>query len=587
MPPAKRENTLDHSATLLQKKSSTAASRLRRARSVFKSAFETILLQYCPSGREAQVTSLKEETEKLLKSKSGSPFLFVGSGFSRRYLGLEDWRGLLSRFCEGIGDFDYYVATANGSLPKAAELIAKDFHEVWWKAAKYEGSRKKYKETTTKVVDALKNEICEYLSAVDTTGIPDCEIQKELSILKEINVDGIITTNWDFLLEEVFPGYRVFVGQEELLFSNPQAIAEIYKIHGCASRPRSLVLSEEDYHNFEGKNPYLAAKLITLFIEHPIFFIGYSVTDPHIQSIIFSIAECLTPEKLEQFGENLIFVRRSNGKPDSVQKFTFSEGGRNIIATVLETDNFSNVYAAINENKRKIPARILRYCKEQMYELVKSHEPEAKLSVIDIDELDATEEVEFVVGVGVAQARSEKQDKLVEQGEKALAESGYQGINLSDVYTDFAQEKSIFDAEKLLKLAFPIFRRSSTTFIPVFRYLRDAGIENAEQLAQSTFTSARAVCEKIGKKSYALPSYRSQYEKYWAGKTTAEIIEGCSPEKVAIFVPHQDPKDIDLDALREFISKHKPSDFIDPYSSFYRKLCSLYDKLAFGFDLKN
>ncbi|WP_024845709.1 SIR2 family protein [Paracoccus pantotrophus] len=484
------------------------------------------------------MTSLKDETVRLLKSKPGSPFLFIGSGFSRRYIGLEDWRGLLSRFCEGIGDFDYYSATANGNLPRAAGLIAKDFHEIWWKDPNYEGSRNKYKEHTKLISDALKNEICEYISATDMSGDPDEALQNELSILKGVNVDGIITTNWDFMLEEIFPEYRVFVGQDELLFSNPQAIAEIYKIHGCATRPDSLVLTEEDYENFEGKNPYLAAKLITIFIEHPIIFIGYSVTDPHIQSIIFSIAECLTPEKLETFSENLIFVRRASGKEDAIQKFTFSEGGGNITATVLLTDDFSKIYSAISENKRKIPARILRYCKEQMYELVKSEQPEKKISVVDIDELDATEEVEFVVGVGIAQVQAEKKEKLAEQEEKALAESGYQGINLSDIYTDFAQEKSVFDPQKLLKLAFPIFRRSSTTFIPVFRYLRDAGVNDAEELKGSPYTSARAVCEKIAAKSYALSSYRSQYEKHWSGKTTVEIIEEATVEKVSIFIPH-------------------------------------------------
>ncbi|MEC9246405.1 MAG: SIR2 family protein [Pseudomonadota bacterium] len=531
------------------------------------------------------LVSLRDETTNLLKSKSASPFLFLGSGFSRRYIGLEDWRGLLSRFCQGIGEFEYYSASANGNLPKAAELIAIDFHEVWWKDEAYAASREKYKNTTNSIADALKNEICEYISSSDTSGIQEEHIQKELELLKVINVDGIITTNWDFLLEEIFPEYRVFIGQEELLFSNPQAIAEIYKIHGCASRPESLVLTQKDYDNFEVKNPYLAAKLITLFIEHPIFFIGYSVADPHIQSIIFSIAECLTPEKLEQFSENLIFVRRAGGKQDSVQKFTFSQDGRNIIATVLETDDFSEIYEAINENKRKIPARILRYCKEQMYQLVKSEKPEKKISVIDIDELEASEEVEFVVGVGVAQQQIEKKEKLAEREEKALSESGYQGVNLIDIYTDFAKDETDFDAEKLLRLAFPIFRRGTTTFIPVFRYLRDAGIKDAESLEKSPYTSAKSVCEKISKKSYALSSYKSHYEKNWSDKSTGEIIKTAPTEKVSVLIPHQGPNNVDLEQLREFILSHKPSDFRDPYSSYYRKLCSYYDRLAYGFDL--
>lgn len=531
------------------------------------------------------MSDIKDQIVKLLKAKPGSPFLFIGSGFSRRYIGLEDWRGLLSRFCNQISDFEYYSATANGSLPRAAGLIAKDFHEVWWKDPSYEASRKKYKATTRSISDALKNEICEYISSADTSGNPDESLQKELEILKAINVDGIITTNWDFLLEEIFPEYRVFIGQDELLFSNPQAIAEIYKIHGCAARPRSLVLTEEDYENFEGKNPYLAAKLITIFIEHPIFFIGYSVTDPHIQSIIFSIAECLTPEKLEKFSENLIFVRRASGKEDAVQKFAFSEAGRNITATVLVTDDFSRIYSAISENKRKIPARILRYCREQMYELVKSEQPEKKISVVGIDELDTTEDVEFVVGVGVAQVQAEEKEKLAEQGQRALAESGYQGINLSEVYTDFIRERSVFDPERLLKLAFPVFRRSNTTFIPVFRYLRDTGINSAEELRASPYTAARAVCERIAGKSFASSSYETQYDKHWKGKTTAEITQGAATEKVAIFILHQHPKDVDLEAVRAFIEGHTPNDFTDPYSSFYRKLCSFYDKLAYGFDL--
>lgn len=82
-----------------------------------------------------------------------------------------------------------------------------------------------------------------------------------------------------------------------------------------------------------------------------------------------------------------------------------------------------------------------------------------------------------------------------------------------------------------------------------------------------------------------MPSYKKPFEKYWAGKTTAEIIARADKEKVAVFIPHQDPKDVDLAALRSFILEHKPDDFIDPYSSFYRKLCSFYDKLAYGFDL--
>lgn len=54
---------------------------------------------------------------------------------------------------------------------------------------------------------------------------------KEIAALKKIVIDGIITTNWDLLLEQIFEEQemQVYIGQKELLFSHPLEINEIYK----------------------------------------------------------------------------------------------------------------------------------------------------------------------------------------------------------------------------------------------------------------------------------------------------------------------------------------------------------------------
>ncbi len=121
---------------------------------------------------------------------------------------------------------------------------------------------------------------------------------EELASIRKATVDGIITTNYDPLLEHLFPSYRSFVGQEELLFSEVQSIGEIYKIHGSWERPDSLVLTARDYAEFDRKNPYLAAKLMTIFVDHPIVFLGYKLGDRNVNRLLSAIAGALSTEHL-------------------------------------------------------------------------------------------------------------------------------------------------------------------------------------------------------------------------------------------------------------------------------------------------
>lgn len=344
-----------------------------------------------------------EELRSILQKHPAAPFLFVGSGFSRRYLGLGDWAGLLQHFCQPIRDFGYYISAANGDLPKAASNMAQDYNEWWWSAPEMTESRSQFSEMVKGSADALKVEIANYLGQYSLENARQLDFGGEIDALSKIAVDGVITTNWDFFLEEIFPDYKVFVGQEELLFSNPQSIEEIYKIHGSASDPRSLVLTAEDYAEFNARNPYLAAKLVTIFVEHPIIFFGYSITDPHIRALISSIAKCLPQHKIDAFQQNLIFIQRTKGdEQPAIEKTTIQSGEFSVTMMVAKFSGFNEVYAALSESKRKMPARVLRFFKEQLYELV--HAPiqsEKKLAVIDYDEIGSAESVEFVVGVGL------------------------------------------------------------------------------------------------------------------------------------------------------------------------------------------
>lgn len=211
-----------------------------------------------------QELDIEKELAEILSESISAPFLFIGSGFSRRYLDLPDWKGLLTKFSTSM-PFDSYLGTAGNDYPTAALALAGDFATEWWKSNKDKPEIYQSKNWIHAIETPLKYEISQYLDNVEIeskiSGNP--ELKQLLS--SEVVIDGIITTNWDKLLETIFPKLNVYVGQSDLFFRNPQSIGEIFKIHGCCSNFSSLVLTKNDYENFNNKNAYLAAKLLSIF----------------------------------------------------------------------------------------------------------------------------------------------------------------------------------------------------------------------------------------------------------------------------------------------------------------------------------
>ena len=58
----------------------------------------------------------------------------------------------------------------------------------------------------------MKIEIAKYLEDVSAAQIADCELKKEVQTLARATIDGIISTNWDLLLEGIFPEFEVYIG---------------------------------------------------------------------------------------------------------------------------------------------------------------------------------------------------------------------------------------------------------------------------------------------------------------------------------------------------------------------------------------
>lgn len=412
--------------------------------------------------------------ETLLKNHlskfSSAPFLFIGSGFSRRYIQLEDWQKLLKVFCNELPqNFQYYNSSANGDLPKVASLMAEDFFDIWWKEEAYAESRKANSDYALNRSSPLKIEISNYLKNRRYEYDKNEKLDIEIEALKNIVIDGIITTNWDSLLESDLFSEQIsttYVGQEELIFSNPKEISEIYKIHGSLTDPNSLILTSDDYSAFKKKNPYLAAKLMTIFMEHPIIFIGYSMSDDNIIEILQAITSCLNEDNLSKLKDRLIFLHRdSKNEGDSFQNASMTIGENTLMITRITTNDFSQVYRGLSHIKRKIPAKILRQVKSQIYELVKTNDPNEKIyGTIDFEDNVKAEDLEFVFGVGV-------KDKF--------SEIGYNSISSDDLFKEVVTENSTYNYKLLVEKTLPE-QLTRDSYIPIFKICSMSGISKTE-----------------------------------------------------------------------------------------------------------
>lgn len=410
---------------------------------------------------------MKHAILRRLKKTDHLPMLFVGSGMSIRYLGLETWKGLLRRFAKLAIDneyaFEMYEQQAKGLeckeglLPKVAELIERDFNLRWFKDEQFRGSREESSDEIGRSVSPFKIEVARYTR--DQSLAHNAEFAAEIELFKKLemrSIGGVLTTNYDTFIEDLFPSYTKYVGQEELLFSTLHGISEIYKIHGCCTKPESIIINEADYADFSEKNAYLAAKILTIFLEHPIVFIGYSITDINIENILKSIIKCLSIENLDKIKERLMFiVRAKEGEAEEVSTYSKSfEGGKSIEMTRIRLKSYEPLYQALLENQAKYNAPMLRRLKQDIYELVLTNKPTGKIRTVNLED-EKLEDVEVVIGVGV----------FADFGQK-----GYAGITSEDIYADVVFDDRDYDVDTIVTTSLPSLLPNNGR-LPMHKYL--------------------------------------------------------------------------------------------------------------------
>lgn len=347
--------------------------------------------------------------EEFIKGYTNHPVLFVGTGFSLRYLTNSfDWNGLLARICFELTNNKEAYLDIKAKYEKNNiydyDRIAGEIEEIFEKMIQKKEKRNgKFKEINdifyrnmaqNKKMSRFKIYITKLLSSVDIKKDKDIEIA-ELKRMKK-NISSIITTNYDKLLENIFD-FAPLIGND-ILLSNPYGT--LYKIHGCVSDPSEIIMTEKDYKNFNEKYELIRAQLLSLFIHNPIIFIGYSVSDPNIKNILRTIFSYVPPnsEIAQKIKNNFLLIEYlPNSDSSEIVEHDIDIGNQiSIRVNKIKTDNYANIYSNIAKLVLKISVMDIRKVENAMHKIKSGGNIEVKVT----EDLDKIKNGEMVLAIG-------------------------------------------------------------------------------------------------------------------------------------------------------------------------------------------
>ncbi len=511
---------------------------------------------------------MDEELQAIVKSFPTTPFLFIGSGLTRRYLGLPCWLELLETFSQKIDPdkfaFNKYLFQAGNDLSKVATLIEHDFNNKWFSDSDIRSQDINVEKWVTDNTSPFKAELALFIKNFSEYKPEYIDEIMKLKSLMTNNIAGIISTNYDCFIEDIAIGYKAYIGQDQLVFSAIQGIAELYKIHGSISEPKSIIINELDYKNFDEKCSYLAAKLMTIFLEYPIIFIGYSLNDDNIIKILSSIVTCISQQHLQSIRARFIFIEYNmNDSGDSIEPYSIKIEDKILTMTKIKIKDFSKLYSALKYKKTTFPAKVLRIFKDDFYRYTLTNEPTSSLRIAGIDDPGVSDE-DLVMAIGKP---------------SQFSLCGLAGLESWQWYEDIVLNKLDFSSDEMLTYAYPQINKYAHQKLPVFKHL----------------ALSNKVYEEIYDKtnSFQFDNLISQTIKDTRDRKRIKTrsVEGiCSEyehEKAIELIAFLHENEINLNDLetflREYLTNHSQAEINDDNSlrSNLRRLIRIYDWLKY------
>ena len=505
------------------------------------------------------------------------PIIFVGSGISKRYLKeYPSWLELLeSLWNESKLEENFY-----GHLTKIREELAQekelpeyvlDYEVNIRVATEIEKSINNlfaddeisidginHKQVYENKLSPFKSLICNKFKSYKLID----DMCNEYDLFKEMISKSqiLLTTNYDSFIEDSYNNIskvpvKIYVGQKGF-FQQTTGFAELYKIHGCISDSNSIVITQRDYEKFNRDSILISAKIISMLLNSPIIFIGYSLKDMNVRKIIKDFTSSLTNEELFRLEKRLIVIEWEQGE-DKIIEGVENDPELGCRFTTIRTNNYSQIYNKIKQiNQGVSPAEIRRY-QHVIKKLIIERGKEGVLESVLLSptQLNETDDIA-------------KQKKLVVAiGDKALV---FVMPTLISYIRDYIADKEEQNIETILR-----FIATQQGRIPFVKYVTEENIQKAKLNSRE-----KAKLRKRLKTYSDIQVQKESIKIYYSKKYSIKEIKDMNLKEYLEFnTIAYNIDSINLDELKKYILNklEELNDETQSIKSELRRLILIYD----------
>ena len=254
----------------------------------------------------------------------------------------------------------------------------------------------------------------------------------------------------------------MYTSVSDYYYFHSEGIGEIYKIHGSADDPESLIVTSKDYEGYSEKSKVVSAKVLSMMCDYPLLIIGYSLSDDDVSRMIYDLMSSLNEKGLQTIKKNMIYIVYEKDLPEPIPgtKTFKNEQGEFTLRTIRISD-FNAIYEELGAYTPSASPREIRKIRQLVKNIVLTAQPtEKQYMKIGIDSLDSED--------------SDRITLILTDKEVGRLLKEYTPITPDLLINDYLAEESTMDPDSVVRYFSVYSNLQPNMYIPLYPYIRSS-----------------------------------------------------------------------------------------------------------------